>query len=659
MNKLLLLLMSVLLMGQKIDAKEYLKLENENIKVIFDSKGSLVQLTNKQTQWNIVNREPLGQSFEMLVPLEQRRFHNILGKEQKNPEVEATADKIIFTWSNLSSRYVDNPLSITFRGSVTLTPSGLVYEGEIINNSNYTVEYVGWPYFGEVASPDKTKKLICQDRNGTRELCPKFQNRGGYWGVDYPTQLCVLPESTFSLIRNDNQGLYIYSDQDSPTEMVINSFELIPGYETNLNPASDMMDGQMVRVQFKANHVVYTLPNSSYTLKPVILEPYKGSWYTGADIYRNSINRAVKPNRQAADFVIQKITISNAEDLVNYAKTAIACGVSCLHITGGWRNEAIGKSIKNLASAIETCNKLGVKVFLEMNFSKISDYSSDISKELSANCFVTDPFGLPYDRKVLCPLHETVKEAALRYAADSALICADGVVINDNNHASKSYFCFNKAHKHKVPSLTTEGSMLIDKLFVAELKRRNPQVVVLGYGFEDCQNSLYDGYQISPAAKATSLHRYINPQTLITSVVDVRSIRRDINLCLRLQYNITVDLQFYNKNLSAYPNVVSYLRQVNEFRQAWSDYLFDGTFMDTQGAKVDGNNLSYALFIAKNGKKAVLIVNENQINSVVANVSIEDSTNNLIQSSPESPNHTVCSGKVEITPMSVVIVAQE
>ena len=73
------------------------------------------------------------------------RFNVVKGIEQQAPFVERSGDRIVFTWSNLKSPHLAEPVDVTFRGEVQLTDTGLEYGGELINDSPYPVEYVSWP----------------------------------------------------------------------------------------------------------------------------------------------------------------------------------------------------------------------------------------------------------------------------------------------------------------------------------------------------------------------------------------------------------------------------------------------------------------------------------------------------------------------------------
>ena len=196
-----------------------ISLENDRIAATFDAKsGALVGLVNKASGWKIMDRAVLGQSFELLLPLEGKemteqdyRFNVVKGIEQQAPVVERSGDRIVFTWSNLKSPRLAEPVDVTFRGEVRLTDTGLEYGGELINDSPYPVEYVSWPCIGEVSVPDKSQPLHHSTRSDQRELFPHHFNQHGYWGVDYPTSTYELPERSYLQVSNRDQGFMFLS----------------------------------------------------------------------------------------------------------------------------------------------------------------------------------------------------------------------------------------------------------------------------------------------------------------------------------------------------------------------------------------------------------------------------------------------------------------
>jgi hypothetical protein len=234
----------------------------------------------------------------------------------------------------------------------------------------------------------------------------------------------------------------------------------------------------------------------------------------------------------------QKINISSGQDLINYAKEAREQGVSVLGVNGWKRTGNVNHigTIENLQAAIRECQKMGVHVMLGMNFSSVDFRSNWYNDELK-NYVMTDPFGITYDRGLICPLSKEVQKMPLKeYAGNASVFSADGSIIDDNNHRNKTYFCFNPDHGHAILGWIDKGTIKIDKKFSAQVKQNNQNFVSLGHGFYDLQTSVYDGYYIQPSISGYPMHRYINPQIPIISSIDVKNARRDMNVCLRNRY---------------------------------------------------------------------------------------------------------------------------
>jgi hypothetical protein len=641
------------------------KLENEHILAVFDaSNGSLVKLVNKKTNWNVIYREQLGQSFDMLVPLKWKRFHYVRGVDQTPPEINATADKITFTWNSLKSKLLDKPLNIKFIGEVTLTPDGLTYSGKVINNDTCFVEYVGWPYWGEVAVPDREKRFVFESINQGKMLHPSFQNEQGYWGADYPTQSITLPESAFLLMRNENEGITGISEQSVPQELIVASHELIPGYEYN-NPVSDVMDGQMVRIQFKVNRLIFTAPETSRELVPFNLSFYEGSWHKGVDVYKAWKQKAMK-QPEIADWMKEPYTwrcvsISNVQELVRLAQESKMHGVSVLHVNG-WRaadSRDDIKAIDGLTSAIRECRQLGVKIVLDMHLND-ADKNSPWYRDELKNYVITNLYGMTTDIRMLCPhTKELISITENKYAKNKDLSAADGVIIFDSNNNGHTFFCFDSNHGHKIPEFVQTGTFNLDRSFANEVRKAKPEIAVLGFGFFDAQTAIYDGYRMGNGFLRQEKHRYINTQTPIISVIEDRTAREDLNLCLKDKYTVCYNFSLFGRELDRYPLIVKYGREIESLRKKYKEFIWEGEFRDTQGARVEGDRLSYSVFQTGDGRKGLVIVNNGTDKASTAKVTVDQSKRSLIVASPENPESVAYNGSVSIEPLSAILVMEK
>ncbi|WP_300698072.1 DUF6259 domain-containing protein [Bacteroides sp.] len=655
--------------GQK---NKHIVLENKHIAVVFDAEsGALMRMTDKNSGWEIMRREVLGQSFEVLMPLEgpqmtdaDCRFNVIKGIKQSNPIIQQDDNRITFTWRGMKSEHMDKEADITFKGVVSLTGKGLEFSGSLVNKSEYPIEYVSWPCIGEITVPDKTQPLHHSTRSDVRELFPHFFNQHGYWGVDYPTSTYVLPEKFFLQVNDRERGFMAYTRQ-LPKYMLITSFELIPGFEVRgENPYTDEMDGEMVRIQFKANHVVYNRPGESSMLDPLEFVTYKGGWTKGVDIYKNDrVKQASKAKRKTPEWLASPLTwrkasISSGVDLLRYAEESAKLGVDVL-LVNGWFRGVDGHIVEvpGLEEAIAKCHKLGLRVVLETNWTSVDRHAKGYNENLR-KYVMTDPFNMPYNYNNMCPnapaIQDWIKKEWLKLPA---LHAADGYMNNDHNHNNKTFMCFDRNHNHRFGEPTINGMMKIDSE-MTEALAANGDKVAMGRGFIEYQNDIYDGCQVSVNDDFYARHRFMNPATPMVSRVEVRNARREMNKALLNRMNIVYDLNFFSNRLSDYPHITEYGRQIKALRNRYSDYIWTATFDECNGATVNGAYVEYAVFIARNGKRAVIVTNiSNDWDSKVS-VALDNSTS-LVYATPESLKSQTFNGTVELAPLSVAIIMEK
>ena len=649
-----------------------LTLENQNVTVVFDAEsGALIRMTDKNSGWEIMKREVLGQSFELLLPMEgpqmtdaDRRYNVVKGVEQANPVIERVGNKITFTWKGMRSEFMDQEADITFKGEVSLTDRGLEFSGDLTNHSEYPVEYVSWPCIGEITVPDKTQPLYHSTRSDQRDLFPHFFNQHGYWGVDYPTSTYVLPEKSFLQVNDRERGFMIYN-REMPKYMTITSFELIPGYEIRgVNPYEDEIDGEMVRIQFKANHIVYNRPGDASTIDPIQFITYKGDWTKGVDLYRNDrvklANRQKKavPQWLAAPSTWRKVGIGSGTDLLHYVSESAQCGVDVL-LVSGWYRDVDGHiaEVPGLEEAIAKCQKQGIRVVLETNWTSVDKHAQGY-KENFRKYVMVDPFNMPYNYHNMCPnapaIQQWVKKEWLKLPA---LYAADGYMNNDHNHNSKTFMCFDRSHNHRFGEPTIAGMMKIDTEMVEALAADGNKVA-LGQDFIEHQNDIYDGCQVNVDDNFYARHRYMDPSIPMVVRVEVRNARKGMNEALLNRMHIAYDLNYFNDNLADYPHIAKYGNQIKTLREHYSDYIWNATFDGHNGAVVNGDNLEYSVFIAGNGKRAVVVVNKSTDRASKANVMLENNSS-LIYATPELPESKVFNGTVELAPLSAVIIMEK
>jgi len=643
-------------------SQDGMSLENNNVKAVFDRKGSLIELTYKEPNWHIIYRHNLGQSFQMLVPIEgenipfieERRFNNVTGKMQADPLINKTDSSVTFTWKTLHSDKGDS-LNIAFSGKVQLTEDGLLFSGKVENCSKFVVEYVSWPYLGEIAFPDKTGAFNLESKNFTKDIFPGFGNDLSYWGVEYPTKLATLPEDGFLLFCNEHAGMYFSTHDNSVNELLIGSLELIPGCDLPGRwAATDTIDGEAVRMQFKATHVLYAPPGKSSTLNPVDIKFYQGNKYDGAGIYKEKLkNLPQNIDRVGEPVTWRKVKISNAEQLVEYAKECVANGVSGLIVENAYHAgfNSLAEPIPNLEKSIAGCKKLGCTVILDCNFTSADSHSTNLK-----NSLITDPYGYPYNKNTLCPLSPAVNnEIEKSFSFIYSQSGADGMICNDLSN--NSAFCFDAQHGHTAPGFVAPAMIQTDKEFIKKAKAAKKDFLVGGNYLYDIQSADFDFISLQNTNKSPML-RYLNPEPMIIAPINLRNAREDINVAVLNRYDICYDDLLGENSLTAFPNVISYTELIEKFRYKFNDYLWNAGMINPDVASVTGNNIQYTVYQSRvTNKRCVVVANQNAGDSERIKISLNNKT--LQFATPEDSRLKPFPGEVVLPPLSLLIAIED
>ncbi len=646
-------------------------LENDKVKVVFDGgNGAMLYLESKAAGWVIMGRECLAQSFELLLPMEGRemtdedkRYNVVKGIEQADPEIESDGSSVTFTWSGLKTEFMKDIADITFVGRVSLTDRGLEFSGHVDNRSKYHIEYVSWPCFGEVSVPDRSQPLYQSTRNDVRELFPRQANQHGYWGVEWPTSTHILPERSFLQVNGSDRGFMIYN-RTYPENLSIPSFELIPGYEIRgVNPYADEIDGEPVRLQFKMNNCVYTMPGESSDLDTVEFVPYCGSWEEGVKIYAADRQPYCNVRSENAAWmgkpqIWRRAGIENGDDLVRYAEESRRLGVDVLLVSGAFRNSS-GHIVEvgGLCDAIEKCHGLGLKVVLETAWNLADRHAPGYMDTLRGYVMSDQFINLPYNYGWLCPASPHVQELAeYEWGTKESLMNADGYMNRDHNNTGHSHLCFDLDHGHRFGEPTINGAMSLDmrmaRIFKAEGK------VALGKGFSDYQNDIYDGYELNVPDEMFVRHRTLSPDEPMIVKVDVRNARRMLNKAVLYRLIPSYTLDFYDDRLSEYTHIVEYGNMIKAMCCRYEDRIWKADFANHEGASVDGDNLEWSVFVDENGRKSVVVANSGTEDNTFAAISV-DGAGELVYVTPEDEEPAFFGGRITLAPQSLAVIMEK
>ena len=693
------------MLGSMNVAAQNLRLENDLLVAEFNyANGALVSFTNKQTGWNVVKRQELGQSFQMLIPLPGRRLNNAYGVKQKKSSVKQEGNVITFTWNGITSDHLATSLPITFEGKITLTDQGLVYSGTIENRSQYEVEYICWPYFGEVSIPDKDDNLVWQThiygQDSQSGIYPHFWNHKGYWGVDYPTQMVKLSEHGFVLVRNSKEGFSVINDDYTCSQMVQCIFEAVPGVNSDVTfPDESSTNGIPVRIEFKTNHVIYNRPGETTRLTSIMLKPYQGTWHKGVDIYKEWrqtwFQRPQSPEWLKEVHSWCQVQINGSEDnlnfrytdLVAYAKECKQYGLSAIQLTG-WNNGGQDRynpthntdprlgTWQELKDAIAECEKMGVHIVLFNKYTWADISTKWYRKELKRHAAL-DPYGDPYlhggyqyytytqldgvnTRRfaVMCHLDKNWRKVAEKEFTKNLALGASGMLYDENQHHGGAFMCFNPNHEHRVPSYIYSGDNVLAQGFTDIYKKKNPDFVMFGEGSYDFQMLQYHGSYFRSGVNAIPMHRYIDSELALMIAITGFDKFNVINSCLKNKYIMSYEPRNFKGWMHEVPKIMEYGQKVDALRKKYKDFLWDGEYRDTQGATATGESIIHSVFKRKtDGKRAVVVLNTGD-NDQVAKVALEGG-GTLKYVTPDQTDPMDFDGTIEMGPQSVIVLFEQ
>lgn len=694
--------------------EEKILLENDALKVEFDKKtGTLVYMEYKKQGRIIQKRQQLAQSFKMWVPTTDRSDNSILGKEHSLSRYNLKGNKLIFEWENLNSTTVRN-LNIKFTGIVELKKEGLVFTGSLENKSNLTVEAIFWPYFGDLYLPDKeneTNWMNFRYAGGLEKtpIYPTFKNIPGYHGVDYPIQIHNVQYSHFGLIQSNDQGIYV-GYHDTTDRINLNfTFELKPGFEYCLDSwmrfgkvaKEDTIDGKLSHYEFYCTHFPYTNTNETTELDPIVFNPYQGDWHSGADFYkkwRTTWSNTLPLPEWASDVhAWMQIQINSAEDrpmfpynrLTDYCKECLEYKVKAIQLTG-WTNGGQDRGIPShdtdpllgtyddLKNAISACEKMGVKIIL-FNKYTWADQSQDWFKNELINYSIKDQYGnyrvYPGYQYVtpmqlsdintrrlipMCPLSDAWRKIAVKEFNKSIELGASGMLYDENQHHGGAMYCFDKNHGHHVPASIYPGDKLLQDDFTKVKQQKKPDYLFCGESNRDLQFQSYQMTYFRIEGNHIPMHRYVAPKEKMIMTIGGHNDRKFVNIALKNNFILSYEPRNFKGQLKEIPRTMQYGRMMDSLRKKYKEYLWDGIFMDTEGVKVFNKNEQYAdysVFVnPKNGKQAIVIVNNDFVSSVTISLNTKK---DYVQVSPENLKENTFGGSISIGPLSAVVLIEK
>jgi len=683
-------------------------LQDDSLIIAFDSiSGAITRMERKSTHWIMERRAELGVSFRLHVPMPDRRYNFVLGQKQHVFKVDKKSDnEVSLQWKNLISEN-GGVLPVTLTAHVTLNDGKLIFQAEIENDSELTIESIDYPYFGDFNSPSRNARMDVRTMwyayLGSSQIYPYFGNEKGYWGVFVPTKTFESFKSNFCLIQAPGQGLYIDVHDPAQPYLIQYTFEQHPGViqsGSSLIPSGDEISGLKVHLEFRTCHFIFAHPNSKVNLVPVHLKFYSGDWQSGVDIYKewratwlkqphipewlNDVNSwmQLQINSPEQDYRV------SYNDLIKYGEECAANGVKAIQLVG-WNHggqdgdlplqstePGLG-SWKELKDAIVKIQKMGVKIIL---FGKLNnaDRTTDWYKKELHRYAAVDPYGNPYEFEgysyftptqlaginnrrgdvmdFLCPGFQSAMTTEFQKLLD---LGSDGWLFDELGNHGWGKYNFAADHGYTPPGYNYSGDLPLSAKLRKAADNVSPDFLFAGEGQADWLMPFYPCSYFRIWNGPNAVSRYIDSKAPLVLAITGFDDREMLNLILMNRYIISYEPFNFKGHLTDFPLTLAYGKKIDSLRRKYRPWLWDAEFRDVKGAKVNADGLfGYSVFITSTGKRTVVIVNAEADKTISANVEIPD-PGNLVIASPEKPDAVPTSGKMEIPARSAVVVMEQ
>ena len=693
-------------------------LENKNIRVEFDEKtGAVCGLLNKATNWQAVSLPKLSAGIILVYSHNGKEYFTTNGDVQTLALVKKISDtKIFFKWDGLlvKNEKIDAEIEIT----AELKDDGLNFSYDIVNNSNGIISHIRYPNFGGVrkseGESDFTSNVVGMNGNFGRTnlgdginadmIWPDFDQLG--FATSYPTPGFSHP---FEILMTNKQGLYLGIHNDADYHSVFNIIhEVYPAFGDSLRKSmpipKDENDQCGMIVTFElCPHIT---ARSRKVISNVCINMFEGTWHNGVKPYMAWREKWYKmmPTPSWFDDVDCWLTlhIHSSAGCARYKYTELPAimaeakqyGVKALQIigwaTGGQdghepyqdHDPRLG-TLEELKQAFKEIREMGIKVlpmckwrWFDDAYEPHKEFIPYIGKDRALRNYGF--FGYSYQTvgqhlgmtihggAQLCHLSAPYRKLCIRELDKIMSLDVDGIMYDEYVFLTN---CFSEDHGHRPGESCWNGGMDLSKEFY-EHSFKQQEFLLCGEGVTDYLSQYFQCSYIRSASPIIEpVLPFINQELRYATCLTGFDNRGMVNQCLAFKYIINYEPFNFKGRMSEAPMTGEYGNKVLEFRMGLKDYLWLGLFSDTIGAECvcseEPNGFrgkyKYTVFTnKKNGKKAVVIVNDTVDKDLTFDVTIDGGSGTYSLCDPENGSLGKTTGKeIKVKPRSVAVLVDE
>lgn len=634
-------------------------LEDDKLLAAFDSEsGALTRLENKTTHWAAEKNPALAVSFRLNALLPGGKNDTVSGQKQRAIAVKKISDnQVNLQWKDLVTDRGDT-LAVTLTATATLSGGALTFEATVQNDSPRMVDYIEYPYFGNLSTAADGEPLVAKHM--------WYGNLPS--GPIAPSRTVESKQSLFCLIQSPAEGIYV--EMQDPTQPYLLRFAFDRRNKSGGKPA---------HIEFRTTHVAYVHPNTSRKLAPVVVQFYSGDWHAGVDLYKAWRATWFKQPHLPAWIqdvnAWQQLQINSPEqdyrvpftNLLAYGKLCAQNGVKAIQLVG-WNHggqdggdpaqdpdPGLG-TWQELHDAIAQIQALGVNIILFAKLNWADRTTAWDTNELYKYACV-DQNGNRYEqggysyftptqlagvnthhRDVMDFQDPAYRDIATREFEKILALGARGWLWDEVCHHAGVYYNYAAGHGYNPPGYIYGGDMPLAAQLRAAADKVSPDFLFSGEGPEDWLMQYFPCSYFRINADSVPVCRYIDPQAPLMVAVTGFDDREMLNLILMGRYIISYEPYNFKGYLTDYPLTLAYGKKIDALRRKYKDYLWDADFRDTLGASVMADGaVRHTVFVTSSGKRAVVVVNMELSKPITATVDLPH-PGRLVVATPENPD---------------------
>ncbi len=637
------------------------RLENEALSLTLDDRGRVTALGSKTLNREYLTYPGLEDNWRLLVLGDGHPVYYIAGREQTPISVDHTETRATFTYRNLVREGVIYDIDVKF--TAYLQGDEARFEITVTNHHTHRVREVWYGILGgfEGFEEGGRKNIVhfAKSRTLAKDILHEGLPNAEYlFVVDGETAHYIYPNDQMQWIDlfSEREGLYISSDDQSLLTTIFRLEKYPPeagasGYwlkEPSIFPPDTprwmkMMVGKLTAID----------PGDEWTSAPAVYWPHQGDWHVAARHYRawadswmqwperpqwlrdyvgwhhivgkTYLNEVYHTFDQYTEIMKELQEKCAVDTLMIYGHTNIGCEGSDVDISPA-ENLGGAEGFKRMCDELHA-RGMKVMIFTHRQSAINVDLPEYAHYERWA---IKDRWGRARPEVWWKTTVESLMGHMQHYEATGpmwARICPhcdewwlgfrdellklidlglDGAQLD--TIGAEAAICYATDHGHK-PGTRAFGKLAERLAWLRrEIRAVKPEFLMCGEEFGDwlCQylDLPYSRYR---GEEGNQVYRYTFPEMKENCAVSAYGYHQ-VNKSLMLGMGMDIEVWGLKKSVLTCPELMDYIKEIVTIRRAYSDYLMNGTFIDTLRATVKGD-VRYSVFEGAGGGLAAVVWN--------------------------------------------------